>query len=391
MSAKFIYGHETIAYAKAETAFATPILPVVADGMLVVDSTFAPDDARENIPDLRQSRFPQKMFQGRTRAPWTINTLLRPGTSKGNKPNGSALWRSIFGNETVNSGTSITYTFKKYPNATDIGFSYYERMGPDGQRHVNGGIATSLEIGASLNGLVTVGFSGDAPLFGQAQGSVDLKNTLDVSSEARDIVLDTADHLSVGTLITVDSQGPYIIAAIDYSTGTITTSTDVAMDAAGDDDVVVAFPVGTFPSYSEPIHGKNLLCSLDGGTTPFTIVGASVSIPSGMMLHETSGVNPYASDVAAEDGERAVTVTLNLAVEKTHVALFNEFDRQTRKDVLLTLGENVAGSRLKLDLPSVEFPRSTPTIPPRGMATLDLTGTAMVTGVDEDGIQAIWD
>lgn len=371
-------------YVKEETTRGTLIAPTGADfffsmqgGSVEYTQPFEPSPHRSGrgfVGTIKQKK----------ECSWTIPTLFNIDTTLGSggaaeiDPALRVLWKSLTGKETVSSG--LIYT----RDTPDITFSLVE-TGDRWSRQVRGAFVQSANLQFPGDGDSMIEWSGnakDALYVGIGKSITDNTGLNTVTLAAGDGKL---FEYAVGAMVMIIEANGTTRSA-DTPDGSPRTIVSVAGDVVTLSGAVLADADGSglnapiYLSYYEPatpVAINNPVTGLEGSVTV-----ASMALQQCVRTFNLTINNNHElrNDCYGEDSldgflfvpgarmEARVSMQMNL--NKQTFKLFKDLQVFTTQDILLRLG-SASGRRFELDLPKVEFPLPTVTVPEEGSIPVD--------------------
>lgn len=311
------------------------------------------EQARVDRNDNRETAGLVSRISGMRKVTWDCEGYLIPSGAAGTAPDMQDLFQSVFGQETVNGGTSVVYSLS---NTQALQLNTLQRVAyPGGAAQVPVMMETlidawvnEMKIAVSGADPVKVSFSGGAARLVQT-----LRTQLDgAMSSSATMVIDTTD----ATFIEVDS-----VVQVGSNTNT-STGYRVTADAAPSftleasltaaDNAVVA-PFAPTPTLAgEPIAGILGSFTFGGATLPIT--ACEVTVNNGLKPIEDQAFAVAVPDVIR--GRRSVsgTFTMRVRADQLDALGIRKNSSFTVVDCALVLG-SVAGSIVTIDMDRCEL------------------------------------
>ena len=376
--ASFQYGEKRLGYFVAETTLGTGVKPAAGDGFVVTDMQITPNYDFHDVPDRRGTRSRMEQVQGRKGASFTMSGTLRPSGTLGTAPDIGLILKHALGTQTVNSGASVVYTLLEDPTAL-FGTLYHAL--DDIQEGVVGAVIQTL--GFNWNGRDFITWEASGVGVDVLEAGTTLANG--AGSSATALIVDDADFFTPYGVIQIggnnNSSTGYQITAVNYTTNTLT----ITPAASWSDNDTVAPYLPPMTNTGSPIYGTKGKLSLDGNSTEVKHTGGSLTITTGIDLHNDEFGTETAQAVVLS-GERIVDHTLDMLVRDTTSYEMGLFRRDVAQDIYITLGDDAAGGaakRMKIDMPTSRI-RPAPRTGTTGPISVSLSGPALgSSGEDE--------
>ena len=376
----FQYGEDQVAYAKAETTFGTAVKPTATDALLVTQMNVTPIRDRPIVSDRENTRSVQERIDGRSSASFSMSGTVRPSGVAGTAPDIGGLLKHAFGTETVAAWMSVTYTLLKDPSALSL--SIYRKLA-DVLDGVYGAVITGLTLNWSGDDFATWSIEGIGKEFLSAG-----KDAADgAGSSSSSLTVDDGDFYDKYGIIKIgseDNSGAGIqITAVSGNVLTLESTFSWS-----DNDVTEAFvPTGTFTG--SPVYGTTGSLSWDGGSSTVQHIGGSVSLQTGIGLHEREYGTSTPNSVTLPS-DRQVTCNMSMLLEDTEWDKQGEFRKRTAQDIHAVIG-TTAGSILTIDMPRAEIDPAGVDAS-TGMVEVSVSGQALTstTSATEDELQLIF-
>ncbi len=308
-----------------------------------------------NSEEIRNSRDVLDRFvDARPAGNWSFPTYMRPSGAAGDAPQDDVLYECLFGDKTVNAGTSVVYSqalekpsfslwmLKDHTLFFAKGCTV-SQMSP--QINNTGGVIQNWS-----GGLMWMGWCGTDAMASAA------------SQTDTEIVVDDAKKFSIGGWIynsTIDDDNSgdgYKITDIDVATNTLTLGSGIS-DVGGwsEDDVIEPFlPSGT--EVGEAL--SNRLTTIDfGADTSKKVQSMDLTLGDPVQYVEDEiSTDGYPTDYMEQ--QRDYRGTVNLYFRKADAKYFYEGFNDTEIDVSINFGDT-AGSQAELNMPqtSIEVPQ----------------------------------
>ena len=367
--ASFQYGEKRLGYFVAETTLGTGVKPAAGDGFVVTDMQITPNYDFHDVPDRRGTRSRMEQVQGRKGASFTMSGTLRPSGALGTAPDIGLILKHTLGVQTVNSGASVVYTLLEDPSAL-FGTLYHTL--DDIQEGVVGAVIQNLSFKWNGRDFITWEASGIG--VDVLEAGTTLSNG--TGSSATALIVDDADFFTPYGVIKIaadtNSGAGFQITAVNYSTNTMT----IAPAASWADDVTVAPFLPAMTNTGSPIYGTKGKLSFDGNSSEVKHTGGSLTIATGVDLHNDEFGSVTAQAVVLS-GERVIDHTLEMLVRDTTSYEMGLFRRDVAQDIFVTLGDDAAAgaaARMKIDMPTSRIrpaPRTGTTGPALGSSGED--------------------
>lgn len=372
--AEYQYGDDVVGFFTAQSTYATPVIHAGAAAFKAKSITINPTRERYAPQDQSGTRSASAGVQGRASCDFSINALVRPSGALGTAPDIGLLLTHGFGTETVNASTDVQYTLLK--DATAL-FGTLHKKGTTIHEHCYGAVITQIQFSWGNNAPMEVTFTGKA-----RDGGMTVPTLADGAGTAvTDLVLDDADAVAVGSILSVAGATPaatdLIVTAVDHTTETAT----IASSTWADDAVVTPYlPTATLAG--TPLYGIDGSLSFDGGATSVLHRSGSITIDTGFDLVEDEYGEEYASEVIMR-GKRNVTFSLDFLLKESNAIFASQVRRKIQKDVHIILGDTAA-DKWTFDMPICELTGGNPDSPETGPLGFQLQGTAIgSSGEDE--------
>jgi hypothetical protein len=377
----FQTGEDIVGYFKAESTYATAVKPAATDAFLTNSFEITPNYDRPIVPDRRNTRSVQETVAGRKSCGWSCGGTLRASGTAGTQPDIGDILKHTFGTETIVSSTSVKYVLLKDPSA--LSASIYKKM-DDILEGVYGAVVQSLTLNFSADDFATWEASG----IGQEYLAAGVNAANGAGSSTTALVVDDGTFYEKYGIIKIgseDNSGAGIqITAVSGTAVTLESTFSWSDNAA----VIPFVPAGTF--VGDPRYGTVGQFSLDGGSTSFPVTGGSVSVATGIGLHEREYGKSVPQAVVLPEA-RGVTFSFNILVSDTNFNTITAFRRKTAQDVFVTIGDTTA-KQLKIDMSRCEcMPDALGGS--EGLIEVNISGQALTstTSATEDEINLMFD
>lgn len=347
------------AFAVKETMKGTLVFPSVTD--FIVPAGYCNLNQQPTFSDSEEiinSRSLINRFQDMTGAgEWSVPMYLRPSGTAGDVPQGAALLEALFGTETVNVGTSVTYTLAKEKDS----FSLWERCGKV-LFFAKGCTASRCGISITNKGAVKLDLSGGFMSMGWV-GTDQL--SADALIAATDVEVDDSKlfkvgghvQFKIGSTVYNNSDGGYEITDIDYATDTLTITDGAAgglEHSLSINDYVEPFlPTGT--TIGTPAEAKETTVSFDNGSSTTVIKNLDLTIDDAVEYQEDE-ITSEGYPVSYVEGRRSVSGSVTMLFRTNDLAYFYDGFETNEVDIQVQCGEDVAGKRLIINMDTVSLP-----------------------------------
>ena len=372
--ASFQYGEKRLGYFVAESTFGTGVKPAAGDGFVVTDMQITPNYEFHDVPDRRGTRSRMEQVPGRKGATFTMSGTLRPSGVAGTAPDIGLILKHAMGTVTTPGSNSVLYSLLEDPSG--LSGTLYHQL-DDIQEGVVGAIIQTLNFSWNGRDFVTWDASGigvDVLEAGTtlADGAGNSTATLTV---------DDADFFAPYGVIKIgssDNSGAgHQITAVNYSNNQLTLESNASW--SDNDDVIPFLPAMT--NTGSPIYGTKGKLSLDGNSSEVKHTGGSLSINTGLDLHNDEFGSETAQAVVLA-GERVIDHSIDMLVRDTTSYEMSLFRRDVAQDIVVTLGDG-AGAQMLIDMPTSRI-RPAPRTGTTGPISVSLSGPALgSSGEDE--------
>ena len=373
--ASFQYGEKRLGYFVAESTFGTGVKPAAGDGFVVTDMQITPNYEFHDVPDRRGTRSRMEQVPGRKGATFTMSGTLRPSGAAGTAPDIGLILKHAMGTQTISSSTSVTYSLKEDPS--DMSGTLYHQL-DDIQEGVVGAIIQTLNF--SWNGRDFVTWDASGIGVDVLEAGTTLTNGA-ANSTATTLVVDDADFFAPYGVIQIasdtNSSAGYQITAVNYTNNQLT----ITPGATWADNVTVKPFLPTMTNTGSPIYGTKGKLSLDGDSSEVKHTGGSLSINTGLDLHNDEFGSETAQAVVLA-GERVIDHTIDMLVRDTTSYEMSLFRRDAAQDIVVTLGDG-AGAQMVIDMPTSRI-RPAPRTGTTGPISVSLSGPALGSGGEDE-------
>ena len=358
------FGEDQVGYVKAESTFATGVVPAATDAFRCSSFDITPNHDNPEVPETRNTRSLQERVAGRKNCNFSIEMANRPSGSAGTPPDYHDFLRQAFGTYSTPSSTA-TYTLLKDPSALSL--SAY-RMLEGVQEGFVGGIVQSVQFNWGGDQFGTINFSGKAAdiLFAgtdAANGS---------GSSATSLIVDEGGYFSKYGIISVATAATTAIQITGHDgTNTLTIGSSTWAD---NDAVIPYLPAPTLAG--NPLYGTTGSLSFDGGSSTISHISGSVSMDTGMDTFDREYGSATPTDVILPQPRR-VRWNLQFVIEDNgnYSELRGDSGAGKGKNVRLDIG-TTSGTICRLESPNMELD-----MPPisggAGLVECSVSGTAL--------------
>ena len=373
-------GKNVILYAKAEADFGTPAYPAGTDVLLVTgDGSFK--QPRSKTEDLQRrptlSRLPGIL------GPYDVGEFsfpcyIKPSGVLGTAPKGGQFLKALWGKETVDPETSVTYTLGGIDDDLEsltIVYKHGHIVSFIFGALVNGG-ELPIEAGLSDSAIGSAVFSGN--FLEMVSAGVNNVNNVDGLAEAAtEAIVDDETVFMVGSKIEFQkadlswensSDAGYTISAINHTTHAITFAPGLVSAIA--DNAEVRGHVPTPVDAGTKVHGRYGMAQekiSDGDFANLTIAKANVSIKNNFKILNEEKTNTGYPASAVKAANREIKIDIEQIVKKGDAKYIYHANEQTVFGIKLPVG-NVAASLYRIEANQIEY------------ATPDLSGAEEITG-----------
>ena len=362
------YGEEQVGYGVAESSYGVAVVPAATDAFRLTDFNVTPNYARPEVPETRATRSLQERVAGRKSASWAIGLVNRPSGTAGTPPDYHLLLKHTFGTYTNTPATSDAYTLLKDPSALSLSlYRQFEGL----QEGVYGAVVQNCTFSWSGDAFATIAFSGVAKDMLWAGTSA--ANGTGASTTA--LIVDDGDFFG--------KYGVVAIAALTAAKQIASVSGDTATLAAtaswSNNDAVRAFlPDPTLAG--GPLYGTLGSLSFDGGSTTIGHITGTLSVATGIGLHEREFGTSTPAGVTLPQ-RRSVTGNLSFLVEDddNYAILRGEANNKTAQNVRIDIG-TTAGSICRIAAPKVDLEAS-PLSGGAGLIEVNISFVALTSAV----------
>jgi len=346
-------------FAVIETTAGTRQAPVA--GAFLVPAGYVDISQSPNFADSEEiidSRDVTERFQGRWNpGEFTIPMYLRPSGSLGVAPDGDALFTSLMGAKTVNSGVSVVYS----QTVDKSSFTLYRKI-DDSLLWARGCVVTSMkpvvETGA---GGAMVTFSGQFAELGWC-GTALTSGAHTIADDVITLATGTAKRYKAGSLVefvdttetVYDNTTGYIIESVDYDADELTLTTGLEHGLTDGATCRPWLPTGT--KVGTPLEMRKAYLVFDSVNK--VLKGFSLDITDPISYIEEITEDAYPVEYAGT--KRDINGTATKVLRQADLEDFYFGDTNTAADVSLIVG-NVAGSICEINMPrtELEFPKLT--------------------------------
>lgn len=340
----FSVNRDTVVWAKEEATFGTEAKPVTTDAVrLTGDGTISQPRVYVDDPQRVNSYSrTDRMQAGYDPGELSFPMFCKPSGTAGTKPPGAALYKSLFGRETVTSSTSVVYDLLRLSD-TRPGVTVWLKKGHTVFRAVgcvlNQGVFR-IAAGNDEAGFAQVEFSG---VFAKLllTGTDEVKTA--AAASATTVVVKDSRKFDVGAYVKIGSATTeYRITAIDRATDTLTVSP--ALTAKADPDAVVAPSVPSVTDSGSPIAGR--LGTAQHGEQTLPLLSSELTLNNNV---EFMGGEKTASAYPERfgNGGRTVDVSVDVRWDANATRFFSLHRTHDKSDVKIPAGAT-AGSILEL-------------------------------------------
>ena len=372
--ASFQYGEKRLGYFVAESTFGTGVKPAAGDGFVVTDMQITPNYEFHDVPDRRGTRSRMEQVPGRKGATFTMSGTLRPSGAAGTAPDIGLILKHAMGTQPISSSTSGTDSLKEDPS--DMSGTLYHQL-DDIQEGVVGAIIQTLNF--SWNGRDFVTWDASGIGVDVLEAGTTLANGAGRSTAT--LTVDDADFFAPYGVIKIgssDNSGAgHQITAVNYSNNQLTLESNASWS---DNDPVIPF-LPTMSNTGSPIYGTKGKLSLDGDSSEVKHTGGSLSINTGLDLHNDEFGSETAQAVVLA-GERVIDHTIDMLVRDTTSYEMSLFRRDAAQDIVVTLGDG-AGAQMVIDMPTSRI-RPAPRTGTTGPISVSLSGPALGSGGEDE-------
>ena len=340
----FSVNRDTVVWAKEEATFGTEAKPATTDAVrLTGDGTISQPRVYVDDPQRVNSYSrTDRMQAGYDPGELSFPMFCKPSGTAGTKPPGAALYKSLFGRETVMSSTSVVYDLLRLSD-TRPGVTVWLKKGHTVFRAVgcvlNQGVFR-IAAGNDEAGFAQVEFSG---VFAKLllTGTDEVKTA--AAASATTVVVKDSRKFDVGAYVKIGSATTeYRITAIDRATDTLTVSP--ALSAKADPDAVVAPSVPSVTDSGSPIAGR--LGTAQHGEQTLPLLSSELTLNNNV---EFMGGEKTASAYPERfgNGGRTVDVSVDVRWDANATRFFSLHRTHDKSDVKIPAGAT-AGSILEL-------------------------------------------
>ena len=371
--ASFQYGEKRLGYFVAESTFGTGVKPAAGDGFVVTDMQITPNYEFHDVPDRRGTRSRMEQVPGRKGATFTMSGTLRPSGVAGTAPDIGLILKHAMG--TVSTPNS-TVLYELVEDPSDLSGTLYHQL-DDIQEGVVGAIIQTLNF--SWNGRDFVTWDASGIGVDVLEAGTTLANG--AGSSTATLTVDDADFFAPYGVIKIgssDNSGAgHQITAVNYSNNQLTLESNASWS---DNDPVIPF-LPTMSNTGSPIYGTKGKLSLDGDSSEVKHTGGSLSINTGLDLHNDEFGSETAQAVVLA-GERVIDHTIDMLVRDTTSYEMSLFRRDAAQDIVVTLGDG-AGAQMVIDMPTSRI-RPAPRTGTTGPISVSLSGPALGSGGEDE-------
>ena len=322
--------------------------PTYTDSEEIVDSRSLLDQFRDAL----------------TAGDWSLPMYLRPSGSLGVVPQGAALFKALFGNQTITPSISVAYTLAKQLSSFSLWFKYGSTV-----FFAFGGSNDSGKLGITKKGalkwdmsgkFMSVGWVGTDELSGPVDGTVTPVTAIPVKD---------AKKYTVGGRIMIgidDNAGAgFTITAVDVAANTLTINPGCESNNAT--DVVVAPFLPTGAKVGSPVESRTAKVSFDGGSTFVKIKGIDLTFTNGIQYMEDEIQEPGVENPTDYvEGQRSIKGSVTVLMRRDDLAYFYDgLNSSQEKSVKIVAGEDVNGKRASISMPKARLtvPNLSPSAP----------------------------
>lgn len=382
-------GVELLAYAALESSFDIIQAITGADALSVIEMKFEPSKDFHPLKEHVGSQSLQGWVAGKQEGKWSCKVYFKPNAA-GTPPDCDALLEAAFGVKTVVASTSVTYSLApasvapksvQLVNAIGTDFAevasgcWVEKPEFDIPSGGEPGMIT-FTGGFSSYGYVRAGFNTDATGY-TAQTVITLENAGDSSRIAPGVFIKIGSD---------DNSGAgYRVTAVDRTNNTITLATAITLSAANH-AIVPHYPT---PVVSGTVLGS-IACGLDLDGNALEFNSAKISLDTGNV-----GLNKAATidrPNRLSKGKRLVSGEVEAFELEENAPFFlgGPWDGTVR-DTLFRVGADVAGQRVKIDIPAMRVDVTPRNIPEAEAASANVKFEAKRDAANDDEIKLIFD
>jgi hypothetical protein len=381
---KFALANEEQIFLKKEYPEGVLVYPAATDLVLATGAA-ATNQENEFIEDAQKRNRRSRMspIMGRINpGAWSFSTYVKPSGSLGVAPETDVLWECAFGKKTPHPGASIVYSLDSSSNLPS--FSMLRKVGHT-IFFMAGNTVNVCEITVAGNEIASVAWSGEfmkwwmageAELTTQCQAGDDhchINDARRFSDEKVKIVIGTNTNSGDG----------YLVTSVDYDTNIINFSPVLI---AGNQNIGAAVK-GWYPSSGvetgKPVHGK--LGDITINDTRAVILSSKITLTNNIKYYTDMKSGLLYPTVYGAPGFRDAVGTLQLYFYKDMPNYFYRAAHQMQDELIIQAG-NVAGKKLELSCPRIEY--KTPTISGDEEVMIELNFTAIGSASGDDEITA---
>ena len=326
-----------------------------------------------DVPDRRGTRSRMEQVPGRKGATFTMSGTLRPSGVAGTAPDIGLILKHAMG--TVSTPNS-TVLYELVEDPSDLSGTLYHQL-DDIQEGVVGAIIQTLNF--SWNGRDFVTWDASGIGVDVLEAGTTLANG--AGSSTATLTVDDADFFAPYGVIKIgssDNSGAgHQITAVNYSNNQLTLESNASWS---DNDPVIPF-LPTMSNTGSPIYGTKGKLSLDGDSSEVKHTGGSLSINTGLDLHNDEFGSETAQAVVLA-GERVIDHTIDMLVRDTTSYEMSLFRRDAAQDIVVTLGDG-AGAQMVIDMPTSRI-RPAPRTGTTGPISVSLSGPALGSGGEDE-------
>ncbi|MDY0251160.1 MAG: hypothetical protein RBR45_14090 [Pseudomonas sp.] len=306
-------------------------------------------------------------FQDQTGAgSWSVPMYLRPSGVAGTAPMGNVLIKSLMGDETVNSTTSVSYTqaltkpsFTLWVKKAHTVFFAAGCCAESGKLNFTNKGGSHFDMSG---GFMQMGWAGTDTLASAAS------TTAVTVTNAK--LFTAGAYVSFGSGASVDhnANAGYKIVSVDYDTNILTMAESITQ--ASGTSIQGFLP--TYTAVGTVLENKNVAITFDGTPKKLKSLSVDINSPVAWQTEEitTSGfVSEYIED------RRSIKLSLDVLFREQDLSYFYDATQNTKVGVI-AVNSGGAGNICTINLPycELEVPNVTTSAP---TVSLSIAGTAL--------------
>ncbi len=310
---------------------------------------------------------------------WSLPMYFRPSGTAGAVPQGAALFKALFGKQTITGGTSVAYDLEKVLASVSIWLKYGTTV-----FFAAGATVNQCKLSVTKKGAFKFDFSGGFMTMGWV-GTDELAEAIDGDPVpvAEIEVLDAKKYTSGGRIkIGTDDNGGagYAVTAVDVATNLLTISPGCDTDQSAGAVVAPFLPAGTI--IGSPVESRTLQVSLDGGSTTAKVKSLDLTIDNGIQYQEDE-ISDEENPTDYTEGGRKVSGSMTQLMRRDDLGRFYDAINAGQEVEMEITGGSGAGNLFAISMGKtrIKAPSLNPSAPTVELAS-EITALGTV-GEDE--------